>query len=191
MAGPPWPFLEGSNDQGSSGSIFSGSFLDCFCPDQLCGPDFTGVTPVSGMYGCGSPRRPSQRCWDTVSLCALPTPPLPGLAPCTPLLQWTATSSGSWNRTCLEVLCGSAPGPWCCSPLRLKMEGGHFLSASCYGGKRESEPPPAQPFPLEAGDGRPPPGSLPPPGFMQRDPLWEPALGPQPQPGRRTPQGCP
>lgn len=46
------------------------------------------------------------------------------------LLQWTATSRGSRNRTCLEVLCGSSPWhPHFCR-LSLRIEGGHFLSPS-------------------------------------------------------------
>lgn len=58
-----------------------------------------------------------------------PRPPAPG-GPATPLLQWTATSRGSWNRTCLEVLCGSVPWPRRPLGLRLRMEEGHVLSSS-------------------------------------------------------------
>lgn len=70
-----------------------------------------------------------------------PPPPRPGPAPaCHALfLQWTATSRGSWNRTRLEVFCGSALWPPCSGRLRLRMEGGHLLSPSWGGGGRQRE----------------------------------------------------
>lgn len=52
------------------------------------------------------------------------------------LLQWTATSRGSRNRTCLVVLRGSAPWLWRSCGLRLRIEGGPFLSSSWGVGSR-------------------------------------------------------
>ena len=56
-----------------------------------------------------------------------------------PLLQWTATSTGSWNLTRFEVL-----GSWVLRPgrsgwLRRRIDGGHFLSPSWGEGGEQRE----------------------------------------------------
>lgn len=83
-------------------------------------------------------------------------PPCLALGPLAPLLQWTATSRGSRNRTCRVVPRGSAARLWRSCGLRLRIEGGHLLSPSWGVGSRGRRAEvSSSPGPLEAGDGQP------------------------------------
>ena len=84
------------------------------------------------------------------------------------LLQWTATSRGSRNRTRLVVLRGSAPWLRRSCGLRLRIEGGPFLSPSWGVGSRgrQAGVSPSRPAPRGWRQAAPAVSS----GFMQQGP---------------------